>query len=779
MDDTGVRGSGRSQTVFSAFMLGLAIGLVALISANAEAPRAGITLPTLLALGGLVACGGLVAAVFTQPWLLRAASAAMIAIGVTALLLLTVFPNPRLDAELFASGAWTSGPIPLRVGWAHIAMAGFLILSGAVLPLAQSMRQTVEMLVLTIVRLCLWASAFWQLGYVSLAGQFGHLFDRPASIAIQAGIFVALLIGWLLLLRGDRRWLATLTPRDRSVALARFILPVAALPVVGSYVVRSWAHLGGYSEEIAPLLNGEISSAGLLLLSSAALRSLWIERRTRGALAQALQRSPVIVQSLDGHIEYWPQECEFMFGYSKDEAVGKRTIDLLKTEFQQPIAEMEADLHADGEWSGEVRQTTRDGRALWIASRIVVVRPNEDEAAKIVETLTDITDLKQTMSVLGETTDSLMQAVGTYELGLVEFDAATARIKYSPEFEYIVGAETGRLGRDGFDWQSLLNPSDVDRLRACFIEDTASHASERSLSLQIRRLDGEIRDLNGKFRYRYQSNGSVQKLVGIFRDVTDQLRDREEVELRGARLLELQSELAHTSRLSAMGEMAAALAHELNQPLTAVANSVGAVEMILKDPDRPVDDKRRAQILRAAKHAETQAVRAGEIIRRLREFISRGEADTSVESLGRLIDESLALALPNAGAEGITVERTVAAKASRVLANRIQIQQVLVNMIRNAVESMRGQFRPKSITIAATAEDGMATISITDTGAGVSADLVERLFSPFMSTKADGMGVGLSICRRIVEAHGGKLWYEETEGLGARFKFTLPLFMKD
>jgi two-component system sensor kinase FixL len=265
------------------------------------------------------------------------------------------------------------------------------------------------------------------------------------------------------------------------------------------------------------------------------------------------------------------------------------------------------------------------------------------------------------------------------------------------------------------------------------------------------------------------------RLVGIFRDVTEQVRDHAEVELRGARLLELQSELNHTSRLSAMGEMAAALAHELNQPLTAVANSVGAIEMLLKDPGKPVDDKTRQQVLRAARHAEGQAVRAGEIIRRLREFISRGEADTSAQSLGRLIDDALALALPNAASMGIQIDKAIAAGADRVMANRVQIQQVLVNLVRNAVESMRNLAGTKRLWLDATTADGMAIISITDTGSGVDADLVARLFSPFVSTKPDGMGVGLSICRRIVEAHGGKLWFEGHDGAGATFKFTLPL----
>jgi two-component system sensor kinase FixL len=763
----------RNQTIFSTFVLGL--GLVFLLALNASALHAGFTLQTIFALGVLVATLGLTAALFQRPLLLAVACFALTGIGMAALLLLTVCAIPRLDWLLFASGEWTDGPIPLSLGWAHLGMSLLLVASGVTLPLARASRPIVVLSALTIVRLTLWCGVFWQLAYLDLHGEFGRLFDGPTVTSLQVGIVASMLIAWPFLLRGDRRWIGALTGRDNSVALSRFILPVAMLPAIGAYLVRSWSNLGGHGDDVSPLLNVEISSAGLLLLGSAALRALWIERRQRGILAQALQRSLVMVRSPEGLIEYWPLECELLFGYSAAEAVGRRPADLLKTEFQAPFAEVEAAIRTDGEWSGEALQITRDGRGLWIASRLVIVRPYENEAARIVETLTDISDLKQAITALEETTESLTQAVATYELGLIEFDPAATRVSFSPQFERIAGAQPGLLEQHGDLWNSLLAPDDADRLREWFALDVRDQVAERSLDIHIKRLDGEIRNLSGRLRYRYNSTGALLRLVGIFRDVTEQVRDRAEVELRGARLLELQSELTHTSRLSAMGEMAAALAHELNQPLTAVANSVGAIEMMLKDSTRPVDETKRQQVLRAARHAEGQAVRAGEIIRRLREFISRGEADTSAQSLGRLIDDALALALPNPTATGIQIEKAIAAGATKVIANRVQIQQVMVNLVRNAAESMRGQFGVQRISVDVTTVEGMAIISITDSGPGVSLDLVDQLFSPFVSTKPDGMGVGLSICRRIVEAHGGKLWFEVHDGLGARFKFTLPL----
>jgi PAS domain S-box-containing protein len=460
MDDSNPPDTARNQTILTAFMFGLGLGLVCLIAFNANAPHAGFTLQTIFALGVLVAALGLIAALFRRPLLLAAVCATLTGIGVTALLLLTVFPNPRLDPILFASGSWTAGSVPLHSGWAHLAMAVLFIASGVAMPFARSSRPLVALAVLTLIRFSLWCGSFWQLAYLTLHGQFDRLFDRPAAAAIQIGIIAAIVIAWPFLLRGDRRWLGTLTGRDNSVALSRFILPVAMLPAVGGYLVRTWSKLGGYSDDVAPLLNIEISSAGLLLLGSAALRSLWIERRRRGTLAQALQRSPVIVRSTDGLIEYWPRECELLFGFSSQEAVGRRPADLLKTKYQAPLADIEAAIRSEGEWSGEALQITREGRGIWIASRLVIVRPSEDEAPRIVETLTDISDLKEAMTALEETTESLTQAVATYELGLVEFDPATSRVRFSPQFERIAGATPGSLERLTDAWLSLAVPDE-------------------------------------------------------------------------------------------------------------------------------------------------------------------------------------------------------------------------------------------------------------------------------------------------------------------------------
>jgi len=775
VDTSTTQSTVRSQTIFIGFMLVLATLILDFIWVGPLSPESKISLQKLFALSAYTAVIGLVSAIWRKPFAVNIAAFTIGAIGVITLAILTIWIGSIRDPLLSPSGEILNGPIPLRAGWSWAAMAIYMIVCGAMLPFSLDRRPFLALAAMTLLRVYIWVGLFWQLGYVVLDGRFTRLFAPGGAIAVQELLAVAMVATWTLLLRGDRRWLNTLIGTDSSVSLARYILPAAIVPVLGAYLTNLASRLGLYTEDVAPLLNLEITGVVVLLLGSAALRSLWRERRDREILSRALDQSPVIVHDGMDLIEYWPQGCEALYEYTAAEAVGQSARKLLKTEYPLPLEEIDATLLHKRAWAGEVRQTTRSGRQKWVATRMVVVKPSEDPELKIVETLTDITDLKLTNAALRDAAENLTQAVATYELGMVDFDAETGRTRYSREFERIVGVDPGSLGETRDSWLALMTPEDAEQMTRWLREDTGRRATRRTHLLKVKRGDGQIRDLNGMLRYRYSPEGQLQRVVGIYMDVTEQLWERAEMLARGERLLQLQSELTHTSRLSAMGEMGAALAHELNQPLTAVGNAVGAIGLLLKDDEKPIDLKMRQQVARAAKHAEMQAVRAGEIVRRLREFISRGEADTQDEDLGDLIEESLALALPNPAANQIKVETSVAPSAARVLANRVQVQQVLVNLIRNAKEAMRNQTTPKVLRIEVTAADGMAVVRVLDTGPGLAPEIVDRLFSPFLSTKSDGMGVGLSICRRIIEAHSGKMWVEHVDGAGADFRFTLPL----
>ena len=256
-------------------------------------------------------------------------------------------------------------------------------------------------------------------------------------------------------------------------------------------------------------------------------------------------------------------------------------------------------------------------------------------------------------------------------------------------------------------------------------------------------------------------SGSGRFFTGFVRDLTE----RQQTE---ARLQELQSELVHISRLTAMGEMASSLAHELNQPLSAIANYLKGSRRLLES-----STDERAVKVRYAMDSADQALRAGQIIRHLRDFVARGESERRVESVKKLIEEASALALVGVKDQGIRVRFHFDPAVDLVLADKVQIQQVLLNLIRNAIEAMEDSKRRDLVISTNASSDDMVTISVTDTGSGIAPEMISQLFQPFITTKRQGMGVGLSISRTIIEAHGGQIAAEENPGGGTIFHFTL------
>lgn len=266
---------------------------------------------------------------------------------------------------------------------------------------------------------------------------------------------------------------------------------------------------------------------------------------------------------------------------------------------------------------------------------------------------------------------------------------------------------------------------------------------------------GEMKSSNQRF------------FTGFIRDLTE----RQQTE---ARLQELQSELVHVSRLTAMGEMAQALAHELNQPLSAIANYMKGSRRLLESKT----DEESATVREAMDKAAEQSMRAGQIIRRLRDFVARGESERRMESLSKLVEEASALALVGAKERGVHVRFQFDPSADLVLADKVQIQQVMLNLIRNAIEAMDKSPR-RELTISSKRQSEMAVIEVADTGTGISEEIATHLFQPFITSKAHGMGVGLSISRTIVEAHGGYIAAEPNPGGGTVFRFSLRAVSKE
>ncbi|MFI4950601.1 MAG: PAS domain S-box protein [Caulobacterales bacterium] len=299
----------------------------------------------------------------------------------------------------------------------------------------------------------------------------------------------------------------------------------------------------------------------------------------------------------------------------------------------------------------------------------------------------------------------------------------------------------------------------------------------RYLATGERRIIGKGRVVVGERKdgSTFPMELSVGEMEGVAHTYfTGFVRDLSEYERAERRMQDLQSELIHTSRLTAMGEMASALAHELNQPLSAISNYMKGAEQLLD-----ATPQNREKIKRGLHSSAEQAIRAGDIIRKLRDFVAKREVERQVENLPQLLEEACALAMIGARERGVRLRFAIARDADLVFADKIQIQQVVLNLVRNAIDAMDGTPRRDLVVSAMTIGDNMRQVSVADTGSGVAPEQVDQLFRPFHSTKAQGMGVGLSISRTIVEAHGGRIWAEPNRGGGTIFHFTMQGVLAD
>jgi two-component system sensor kinase FixL len=311
---------------------------------------------------------------------------------------------------------------------------------------------------------------------------------------------------------------------------------------------------------------------------------------------------------------------------------------------------------------------------------------------------------------------------------------------------------------------SMLMPSPYREDHDRYIARYLATGEKRIIGID-RVVTGERRDGSTfpmKLEVGEMKSGERRYFTGFIRDLTE----RQETEHQ---LHELQTELAHLSRLTALGEMASTLAHEINQPLSAITNYLQGCTRLLETVDHPNVPKIREALAETTK----QTLRAGHIIGQLREFVSRGETEKRPENINRLIEEASALALVGAKEEGVKTVFRFDTEVLPVLVEKVQIQQVLLNLMRNAIEAMQGCARKELVVATSQKEQDIVEVSVADTGGGLSSEIADRLFQPFVTTKPAGMGVGLSISKRIVEAHGGKMWAEPNPQGGTVFRFTL------
>jgi two-component system sensor kinase FixL len=354
---------------------------------------------------------------------------------------------------------------------------------------------------------------------------------------------------------------------------------------------------------------------------------------------------------------------------------------------------------------------------------------------------------------------------------IITIDETGAIESFSPAAERLFGyAESEVIGRN----VRMLMPSPYHERHDGYLARYLATGERRIIGIGRvvvgKRMDGSTfpmelavgeATVNGKTLF-----------TGFVRDITASQQTQKRVQ-------ELQAELLHVSRLSAMGQMGSALAHELNQPLTAIVNYIQACRRLLQAQFGAVPPR----IDEVMEKAAAQATRAGQIIRRLRQFVEKREAARQFEDLNNVVEEASALALVGAREASVRVQLELAPDLPQVALDKIQVQQVVLNLVRNALEAM-AESPQRHLTIrtgllAAVGGRRIAEVRIADTGSGLDEAVAARLFEPFVTTKPTGMGVGLSICRVIVEAHGGQVSAEPNPAGGTIFSFTLPIDGRD
>jgi PAS domain S-box-containing protein len=469
----------------------------------------------------------------------------------------------------------------------------------------------------------------------------------------------------------------------------------------------------------------------------------------------------------------WSAEARELFGFAPDTAITREMIlGRIHPDDRDRIA---SDLHnAECGSSPTFNHTFRVIRAdtgdeRWINGIGHIVVGPDGHPVRLLGIAQDVTHQVEAERTLRADYESLLRQsdhlqsiletvpdaiIVANERGIITSVSSTAVRMFGYQPEELTGASIKLL-------MPLPYREHHDRFMNRYRETGERRITESGRVLVALRKDGSTFPMEahlGEMR-----SGGERFFTAFIRDLTDSQQTEK-------RMQELQSELSYISRLSAMGEMGSTLAHEVNQPLTAITGYLKGCEMIL--------DRMEGEHVPVLRHgiegAAEEALRAGDVIRQLRAFVARGETDQAIEDLQKLIEEASALALVGAKDKGIKVGIDLPQERLKVIVSRVQIQQVLLNLVRNAMEAMQEVEKRELLLKADLLENGeMAQVSVRDTGGGIAPAVLEKLFTPFTTTKKNGMGVGLSICRTIIEAHGGKIWADTTPGDGTTFHFTL------
>jgi two-component system, LuxR family, sensor kinase FixL len=541
---------------------------------------------------------------------------------------------------------------------------------------------------------------------------------------------------------------------------------ILVVPIVHQGKILGSMHLASKTLDELPLILQ-------MAVETAAYRlgQVWVRLKTERSLALAQRNLQAVFHTMDdllfifdasGQLIQTNPAFEATLGYSPNEQATMTVHGLYPPEYANLLADALSEVLARTSKTLELPMLRKDGSRLWFETHFR--RGSWDGTEALFGVARDITTRRQMEASLREREERLslvLQATGD---GIWDCNLVTHRMWTNEAHIRLYGRlPSHELGVGWQWWVSRIHSDDRERISAEV--DAAMTGQQTVYQLQYRflRRDGDWAVISDRATIIRSKSGEPLRVLGIMQDVTAEKE-------ADARLHALQMQVAHLERLTAMGELVAGIAHEVNQPLFSIQNYANACRNMLETAPPGLEDVRQW-----VENIAEAAQRGGQIIHRLRGFLSRPNVDYKPALLQDVIKESLTLVSLDSRRRRTSIQLNLAAEACPIAIDRVQIQQVLVNLIKNAFDAMEENTEgSRHLTIGTEQQEGLIQVSIADNGSGISRELDQHIFEPFHTTKPDGLGMGLVVSSRIIQSHGGRIWFTHNPVKGTTFHFTLP-----
>ena len=507
---------------------------------------------------------------------------------------------------------------------------------------------------------------------------------------------------------------------------------------------------------------------GFLIDVSQRKRAEAAAHASEARLRQLIEQAPdaIIAVRSEGQIAFVNRQAEGMFGYRRGELVGRGFEQLVpgQPDVQRLMATQATgrsrEVGGTGDDTALITGMCRDGQTF--PAEINFSPLKTDEGLVIVSTIRDISERRLAETALRRSEERFRIAATLGADIVAEVDIKTGDVEWFGHVDEALGYERGEFPRTFDGWVEQLHPEDRERVMAEVEREVVELRRGLSAECRIRAKDGSYRHWSVRVAPRLEGPGQPTRFVVVCSDLTEQIVARAEA-------LQHRDALAHVARVSSLGELTATLAHELNQPLTAIlSDAQTAIRLLDRDqPDVP-------QVREVLRDIVADDRRASEIIQRLRDMMRRSASARARVDLCQVVREVREIMRSGLSTRGIAVVPDFAADLPAVVADRIQIQQVVVNLVTNAMQAMDGLTEARLTLGVRERDDGWQVVSVADTGPGIAASALDTMFEPFTSSRSGGLGMGLSISRSLIDAHGGKIWGKNRPEGGAIVGFTLP-----